>query len=403
MKFLIVVLTLLLPTNGFLINQTPKHASTLRTNGETVLHSASTEESSATRLRSLKFIQLTKKTEPGLLADYLMEIGACSVAITDHDANTENEIPLYMEPVDSELAAIICGDAAVGKNVWLRCDVNAHFTDSFDILDVVDNIRTAFDLGVSPRFEVDDVPDLDWVLHVQSSWKPCVIGGFILRFPWHTDEDVKISVEKFGAAPVSDFQELLLEGGIAFGTGEHPTTQLCLEWITTLLKEDENVETFLDYGAGSGVLGMAACKLKSDSLQAVGIEIDLDAINIANENAVKNGVQMKNYMPRQLGSDDESASLIMKAMQRAKVEFLPEEMDGPRFDACAANILAGPLCSLAETIANMLRPGARLGLSGILEWQGEDVVEAYIEYFDDVKVEKEKGGWVLVTGIRKSS
>jgi|EP00979_Chaetoceros_neogracilis_P016258 ribosomal protein L11 methyltransferase len=332
-----------------------------------------------------------------------MEIGACSVAITDHDANTENEIPLYMEPVDSELAAIICGDAAVGKNVWLRCDVNAHFTDSFDILDVVDNIRTAFDLGVSPRFEVDDVPDLDWVLHVQSSWKPCVIGGFILRFPWHTDEDVKISVEKFGAAPVSDFQELLLEGGIAFGTGEHPTTQLCLEWITTLLKEDENVETFLDYGAGSGVLGMAACKLKSDSLQAVGIEIDLDAINIANENAVKNGVQMKNYMPRQLGSDDESASLIMKAMQRAKVEFLPEEMDGPRFDACAANILAGPLCSLAETIANMLRPGARLGLSGILEWQGEDVVEAYIEYFDDVKVEKEKGGWVLVTGIRKSS
>ena len=121
------------------------------------------------------------------------------------------------------------------------------------------------------------VPDLDWVKVVQSSWKPCVIGGFILRFPWHTEEDVKESVEKFGAGAVSDFEQLLLEGGIAFGTGEHPTTQLCLEWITQVLKEDESVEMFLDYGAGSGVLGMAACKL-NDRVEAVGVEIDLDAI-----------------------------------------------------------------------------------------------------------------------------
>ena len=385
---------------GFQMLHTPTHSTR---NRDTYLLSASTDANvSASRLRSLKFIQLTKQTEPGLLADYLMEIGASSVSITDHDANSDNESPIFREPLDSNLAAIICGDAAVGKNVWIRCDVTAHFTNSFDVLGVVDDIRTAFDLGVSPRFEVDDVPDLDWVKVVQSSWKPCVIGGFVLRFPWHTEEDVKESVDKFGAGAVSDFEQLLLEGGIAFGTGEHPTTQLCLEWITQVLKEDESVENFLDYGAGSGVLGMAACKL-NDRVKAVGVEIDLDAIRIADANAVANEVPMRNYLPRQLGNDDESASVIMKAMQRSSVEMMPEELDGPRFDACAANILAGPLCSLSETIASMLRPGARLGLSGILEWQGEDVVEAYTQYFDDVKVEKEKGGWVLVTGVRKAS
>jgi len=379
------------------------HTPTHTRNKDTCLLSASTDaDFSASRLRSLKFIQLTKQTEPALLADYLMEIGASSVSITDHDANTENESPMFREPLDCDLAAIICGDAAVGKNIWLRCDVTAHFTNSFDVLGIVDNVRTTFDLEKCPRFEVDEVPDLDWVKVVQSSWKPCVIGGFILRFPWHTEEDVKESVEKFGAGAVSDFEQLLLEGGIAFGTGEHPTTQLCLEWITQVLKEDESVEMFLDYGAGSGVLGMAACKL-NDRVEAVGVEIDLDAIRIADANAVANEVPMKNYLPRQLGSDDESASVIMKAMQRSSVEMMPEELDGPRFDACAANILAGPLCSLAETIASMLRPGARLGLSGILNWQGEDVVDAYTQYFDDVKVEKEKGGWVLVTGVRKAS
>mmetsp|Transcript_6295 Transcript_6295/g.7258 ORF Transcript_6295/g.7258 Transcript_6295/m.7258 type:complete len:201 (+) Transcript_6295:283-885(+) len=197
------------------------------------------------------------------------------------------------------------------------------------------------------------------------------------------------------------YTELLLEGGIAFGTGEHPTTQLCLEFITELVKDDdESIDLFLDYGAGSGVLGMAACKLKPE-LEAIGVEIDADAIRIADANSAENGVNMKSYLPRHLGDDNESASLIMKAMQRSSGDVLPEELDGPCFDACAANILAGPLISLAETIASMLKPGARLGLSGILEWQGEDVVEAYSIYFDDVKVEDERGGWVLVTGTRK--
>lgn len=365
---------------------------------------AAEEMNSASKLVSLKFIQLTKRTEPGLLADYLMEIGASSVSITDHDANSEEEVPIFAEPEDSKsLATVVGGDAGVGNNMWIRSDVTAHFTGAFDPLVVVDNVRTAFDLGTSPRFEVDQVPDLDWVKVVQSSWKPCLTGGFILRFPWHTDEDIRDCIEEnFGLLRNTDrYKEIQLEGGIAFGTGEHPTTQLCLEWITQTLQNDNHIELFLDYGAGSGVLGIAACKLKPHGLQAVGVEIDSDAIQIADSNSASNNVCMKSYLPRHLGEDDESASLIMKAVQRSQVDVLPEDMTGPRFDACAANILARPLISLTETIASMLKPGAPIGLSGILEWQGEEVVEAYAEYFDNVKIENQRGGWVLVSGTRK--
>jgi ribosomal protein L11 methyltransferase len=288
----------------------------------------------------------------------------------------------------------------------MRCDVNAHFPESFDLLSVVDEVRCSFDLGTTPRFEVDDVPDLDWVQHVQSSWKPVVVGDFILKFPWHSKSDVQEAIESRNdgsASKLSDYQELLLEGGIAFGTGEHPTTQLCLEWITTLMQGNSKVENFLDYGAGSGVLGIAACKLMPSTLEAIGIEIDTDAIRIADANAVNNNVQMKNYLPITLGDDDASASVIMKAKHRSLASTLPSNLDGPIFDACAANILAGPLISLSRTIAGFLKPGGKLGLSGILSWQGDDVVEAYSEYFDDVKVENEKNGWCLITGVRKRS
>lgn len=222
------------------------------------------QQQTVSQLRSLKFIQLTNKTEPALLADYLMELGASSVSITDHDLDTENEQPIFGEPdkVDS-FAAIVCGDAAVGKNLWLRCDVNAHFDFSYDVLSIVDNIRSTFNLETTPRFEINNVPDLDWVKEVQSSWKPVLIGGFILRFPWHTDKDVQETLQKNAEVngdkeeDFNSYNELLLEGGIAFGTGEHPTTQLCLEYITNIFKcdEDEKIKMFLDYGAGSGVLG----------------------------------------------------------------------------------------------------------------------------------------------------
>ncbi len=363
-----------------------------------------TTTNSCAKLRALKFVKLTRQTSPGLLSDYLMELGASSVSITDHDLGGPDEQPIFSEPNanDDIFAAIICGDAAVGKNVWMRCDVTAHFADSFDLGQIVDEVRTAFDLASGVRYVVDDVPDLDWIKEVQSNWKPFVADDFVLKFPWHTREDVAQAIENDDDKGYhKKYHEILLQGGIAFGTGEHPTTQLCLGWIKeTILNDEEDIKLFLDYGAGSGVLGIAACVL-DENVESVGVEIDADAIRIADENARNNNANMKSYLPRYIGGDDESASLIMKAMQRAKVEMLPEAMDGQKFDACAANILAGPLISLSQTIADMVRQDGQIGLSGILEWQSDDVVEAYSEYFDDVQVKDTIGGWVLITGKRK--
>ena len=250
--------------------------------------------------------------------------------------------------------------------------------------------------------------------------------GFVLRFPWHTDEDVDEAVDRAAAAENHDdvggndetlsapeYATITLQGGIAFGTGEHPTTRLCLGFLKDVLSanadsDDIDVKRILDYGSGSGVLGLAACSLSSDTT-AVGVDIDADAVAIANANSQINGLPMQSFLPpsRMLNggdmqeSDPESASVMMRGAATADdVETLPPDLDGPIFDACAANILAGPLIGLAATLANMVKPGARIGLSGILEAQANGVIEAFSEFFSDVHVEDTEGGWVLITGRR---
>jgi len=224
-----------------------------------------------------------------------------------------------------------------------------------------------------------------------------------------------------------EYVQIQLEGGIAFGTGEHPTTRLCLGWIRDKVEErldntsDDETLHFLDYGAGSGVLGIAAAAVvrsynelltkqrrlpSQKSITTVGVEIDADAIRIANDNAVKNNVDMKNYLPNYESLDAEALSVVMRAMQRKRnmglIEPLPAELNGDIYDLCAANILALPLMNLAPTIASLVKsPGGEIGLSGILTSQAQAVVDAYSEFFNDVKVSGEENGWVLITGKRK--
>ncbi|KAL3760281.1 hypothetical protein ACHAWU_006279 [Discostella pseudostelligera] len=424
------------------------------------------------------------------LSEFLMEIGACSVSITDSDADTIDENPLFDEPdLASSLLdgdelyeewAMVLPDLAVGRNLWKRCDVSAHFPSSFDIPSIVDAVRYTFQCTSNPRYKVDDVPDLDWIAHVQESWTPIVTGGeskFILRFPWHDDALVmkacqemerkkmqELMIKQFDSGVKRDgavvhfesgdfndddedeneapeatsdiaqsmknkreYVQIQLEGGIAFGTGEHPTTRLCLGWIRDKVEErldntsDDETLHFLDYGAGSGVLGIAAAAVvrsynelltkqrrlpSQKSITTVGVEIDADAIRIANDNAVKNNVDMKNYLPNYESLDAEALSVVMRAMQRKRnmglIEPLPAELNGDIYDLCAANILALPLMNLAPTIASLVKsPGGEIGLSGILTSQAQAVVDAYSEFFNDVKVSGEENGWVLITGKRK--
>jgi ribosomal protein L11 methyltransferase len=356
----------------------------------------------------MTFCHLDKTKQPQLLCDFLMEIGACSTCIVDADRGTFLEQAIYREPApDAETtwigveqnAAIIREDAAVGQNVWNRCNVTAHFPASADLQLVADMVSETLELPLV-QYTVQVVPNRDWVVHVQKSWKPIMISGLVLRFPWHTSEDVQNVV---GNSEVNKLVELQLEGGIAFGTGEHPTTQLCLLWIQTLLlKQDSTITNFLDYGTGSGVLGLAACALSKNRVKAVGVDIDVDAVRIANANAATNGgLAMKSYLPPlKETKDSETKSLLMKAHSISNSEILPN--DGMLYDACVANILAAPLVVLAPTLASMIKPNGYLGLSGILEPQAEMIIEAYSEFFDNVHVENAKGGWILVTGRRKA-
>ena len=398
-----------------------------------------------------------------------MEIGACSVSITDSDKDTDNEDPLFDEPSltscsNDEKWAIEIPDLAAGKNLWKRCDVSAHFPSSVDVSSIVDSVRYTFHCPSNPRYKVDDVPDLDWIQHVQESWSPIVTrdSKFVLRFPWHDDQMVMKACQEsertkmqdimqrqfssgvkregavvnflgvddvgnsVGAAGNREYVQVALEGGIAFGTGEHPTTRLCLDFVRDRVEkrlhgaDDSEKLHFLDYGSGSGVLGIAAASVVHDynnqskhrqeeqqsekSITTVGVEIDADCIHIANDNAKRNNVDMKNYLPDSESLDAEALSVVMRAMQRKRnkgVEPLPDELSGQLYDLCVANILAAPLVNLSPTIASLVKSGGEIGLSGVLATQAESVVEAYSEFFEDVAVAGEEGGWVLITGKRR--
>ena len=360
------------------------------------------ETSEVASLRSVTFSNIMKDQEPQLLCNFLMELGACSTSIVDADRGTSDEQAIFDE-FDAESMT----RTAVTTQNWNNCHVSAHFPASTSLDWIMEIVQDSF--PNLPRYDnVAKVDDKDWVLHVQKSWKPIVLPPFVLRFPWHTDDVVQTALaEKIidgdKGMGVNDIVQLELQGGIAFGTGEHPTTQLCLEFIHDVVRKPNML--VMDYGAGSGVLGMAACKLEPTT-RAIGVDIDVDAVHIANANADTNQVDMKNYLSDlvQTSSDDESTSIRLKAYSSKdgqQAESLPTELNGPIYDAVAANILAAPLVSLASSIAGLLKPGAPIGLSGIMTSQANMVESAYAQYFDNIRVEKQLENWVLITGIRK--
>jgi len=368
------------------------------------------EISDAASLRSVTFSNILKNQEPQVLSNFLMELGACSTCIVDADRGTTDEQAIF-----DEFDAASMTRTAVTTHNWNNCHVSAHFPASTSLDWIMEIVQDSF--PNLPKYDnVTKVEDKDWVLHVQKSWNPIVLPPFVLRFPWHTDEKVQEALVEKNAhnddgenddsddgMDMDDAVQLELQGGVAFGTGEHPTTQLCLEFIHKVVRKPDML--IMDYGAGSGVLGMAACKLEPTA-RAIGVDIDVDAVHIANANAEINQVDMKNYLSDlvQTVSDDESTSIRLKAYSckdGQQAESLPKELNGPIYDAVAANILAAPLVALAPSISGLLKPGAPLGLSGIMTSQSSMVEAAYTEFFDDLRVEKDLGGWVLITGNRK--
>ena len=322
-----------------------------------------------------------------VLTELLMENGALSVVVEDADYGTERERPIFDEPDEAQQKEWFrVPSEASGDNFWSNCNVTAYFSKDFDIPRVVDMVTSAMQLPVCPRYSIDEVADRDWVKEVQRGWNPVLIDDLMLRFPWHTPASVQAFLKAQGVTGAPAY-ELVLEGGTAFGTGEHPTTRLCCRWLRQQLvggggqRSVAGNERVMDYGAGSGVLGLVA--LAFGAKEAAGVEIDVDSIYAAQANAVANAQpHFRCYLPAESASAGTAADVDMAQKIRnptgtyACGDAVPLPEDMKDYDMIVANILAGPLVRLAPEIARLCRPGGLLALSGILENQAEMILQA---------------------------
>ena len=243
---------------------------------------------------------------------------------------------------------------------WATAILRANFPNSFDANGLTEILQSTFP-EVKFEYDIIDVADKDWVTEVQKSWLPLQIGNLQIRFPWN-EEEVTINNEAIYSNSMIP-KRLILEGGAAFGTGDHPTTRLCCLWLEKQFIGDESsTSSVLDYGCGSAILGLAALRYGVE--RAVGVDIDKDALVSAANNCEMNNLDMKFY----LANDDDNQSAeektvvnnILKGYQSTSFTSVVElENEGPVFDVVVANILAPILCHLAPKLANHLKVSNR--------------------------------------------
>ena len=279
------------------------------------------------------------------LSDALLDAGALSVAVEDRAAGTDAEQALFGEP-----------GLPAPRQAWHDSLVRALFADEAAadaalLALLADGVLADLD-GVSQQ----DVAEQDWVRLTQSQFQPVCIAQQLWIVPsWHE-------------APADAACVIRLDPGLAFGTGTHPTTQLCLEWLVR--HAPLNGLDVLDYGCGSGILAIGAALLGAAAVDAV--DIDPAAVDAARDNAVRNGVALRAC---------------------CHVDALPAR----RFDVVLANILASPLRLLAPMLAARCKPGGSLVLSGILERQADELIEVYAPYAA-LAVDGVRDGWVCLAG-----
>ena len=280
------------------------------------------------------------------LSDALMAAGAISVSVEDALAGTDLETPQFGEPDGS--------GGMPDTPLWNESRVVALFDPTPDLLGRI--AAAAAEVGIDdlPEIELEDVEEQDWVRQTQAQFDPIRVNERLWIVPsWHTAPD---------PAAVS----LVLDPGLAFGTGSHPTTFLCLQWLSDTLRGGESV---LDYGCGSGILGIAAAKFGAS--RVLGVDIDENALIAARDNAMNNEVALE---------------------LRHSKDTLNE-----RFDIVVANILTNPLCVLAPLLAGRVAAGGRIALSGVLAAQAEQVIATYAPLIA-LKVGSERDGWVRLEG-----
>ena len=280
-----------------------------------------------------------------LLSDELMEVGALSTAIEDAYAGTDKEQPIFDEPNEPS------------AEIWEQSLIIAMFDADTDVDAAVallpENMRP-----VKEAYTVTEVADQDWVKLTQSQFDPIHVSDRLWITPtWHE-------------APTDGSINIELDPGLAFGTGSHPTTFLCLRWLDANMPQGASV---LDYGCGSGILAITAAKLGAGKV--VGVDIDKQAIRASHDNAAQNQVNIEVY--------------------------LPDEQPEGQFDVVVANILANPLRMLGQMLAGRVITDGQIVLSGILAEQVEEISALYQQWFD-MKPATIQDGWACLFGIKRA-
>ena len=279
------------------------------------------------------------------LSESLFSVGAISIDVTDADEGSTKEKAIFAEPGE------------IFELSWNANRVVALFVSDVDVTKVIKNLEEFVNVSQLSDYQVRTVEDQDWVRLTQKQFDPIQVTDRIRITPSWSDVGVPSDVE------------IVLDPGLAFGTGSHPTTRLCLQWLDQASVSESIV---VDYGCGSGILGIVAKKLGSKGVFCV--DIDENALIATEYNAQRNGVAVN--------------------IQSANDEF---KMSA---DVLVANILSAPLKVLAAAFASIVRPGGRIALSGILVEQEDELCEVYHKQFD-IKPFDRLEGWVCLEGVKR--
>ncbi|WP_047044791.1 50S ribosomal protein L11 methyltransferase [Vibrio mexicanus] len=277
------------------------------------------------------------------IGDMLMEeTGALSITFLDaHDT------PVF-EPLPGE------------TRLWGDTDILALYDAEADTGFILEQIKLSNLLSADFAYKVEQLEDKDWEREWMDNFHPMKFGKRLWICP------------SWREVPEPDAVNVMLDPGLAFGTGTHPTTALCLEWLEGL---DLSGKTVIDFGCGSGILAIAAIKLGAEKV--IGIDIDPQALLASKDNAERNGVaeQLEVFLPQ-----DQPEGLIA--------------------DVVVANILAGPLRDLSGIIKGLVKPNGVLAMSGVLDTQAEDVANYYR---DEMHIEpiKELNEWCRISGQKQ--
>jgi ribosomal protein L11 methyltransferase len=292
--------------------------------------------------QNVSFLTDALHAEP--LCDALLEAGALSACIEDADAGTPDEQSQFGEP------------GSVNSPGWMRSKVLALFEPDADVANMLSSAANQVGLSEVPSFSIEEIEEQNWVQLTQSQFDPIRVSERLWIVPsWHE-------------IPDPEAISLILDPGMAFGTGSHPTTRLCLEWLERKVSAQCSV---LDYGCGSGILAIAAARLGAG--QVAGVDIDPQAVEAAYANAERNGV----------------TALFADSTLPVAGEY----------DLVVANILSNPLRVLAPAICSHVRSGGQLALSGILCEQAEEIIGIYATWLP-LAVADTREDWVCLSGIK---